>query len=110
MRISDWSSDVCSSDLQRAHLGLLLDHLRDRAYAQAAAHPDDRTDDDGIPAIAQHPADVAAVDLHIVDVERLKICERGRARAEIVETHLVAKTAEGADCAAFLGQIGRAHV
>src|SRR3546814_9727721 len=41
LRISDWSSDVCSSDLapvaQTGTLGVRRDHALDRAHAQPAA-------------------------------------------------------------------------
>src|SRR3546814_2725152 len=41
MRISDWSSDVCSSDLARAELD---DRLRVDLADPALGHPEDRTD------------------------------------------------------------------
>src|SRR3546814_2600796 len=39
MRISDWSSDVCSSDLQQRgkHVAFLVDHPADVAFGMAAA-------------------------------------------------------------------------
>src|SRR3546814_1904993 len=60
MRISDWSSDVCSSDLQRIELGFLLqqESQDDQTVAQGAG--DDRS---GQPAelIGNHvvPSDAA---------------------------------------------------
>src|SRR3546814_7560074 len=45
MRISDWSSDVCSSDLQRGHphhAGLYLPVRRHRGRHQVADPPRDR--------------------------------------------------------------------
>src|SRR3546814_12949663 len=38
MRISDWSSDVCSSDLQREQ-SLEQNHLPDQGEREQAAHP-----------------------------------------------------------------------
>src|SRR3546814_12336825 len=40
MRISDWSSDVCSSDLLGRALGALLDLLVDQAVVPLAGFPD----------------------------------------------------------------------
>src|SRR3546814_18414340 len=44
MRISDWSSDVCSSDLPAAGIGLAGEHVGDRQPARLAGIPglDDR--------------------------------------------------------------------
>src|SRR3546814_9249767 len=62
MRISDWSSDVCSSDL-----------------------PHRRLDDRAIAIDREHALDIGAVDLDEIDGEGLKIGKGGRASAEIVE-------------------------
>src|SRR3546814_8991873 len=44
MRISDWSSDVCSSDLVESPLALLLWTIRERAIRVLGIEPDDFLD------------------------------------------------------------------
>src|SRR3546814_9240339 len=105
MRISDWSSDVCSSDLQR--LGIVEQHFRrNPAEAQESAfHPREpvrlalpkRRADMQPPRVTQrrheqvhphsrirdpHPGD-AKVDLHLMARRRLEPHRRAIGRAHV---------------------------
>src|SRR3546814_18629718 len=44
MRISDWSSDVCSSDLQTSREGFAADHLGDRTDIDIVGDQNDLVD------------------------------------------------------------------
>src|SRR3546814_3058573 len=66
MRISDWSSDVCSSDLRRA-LAAADAHGDDGIFDAAALALDQRVAD---AACARHAERVADRDRAAVDVER----------------------------------------
>src|SRR3546814_7492612 len=92
MRISDWSSDVCSSDLLDLPPGLLLDGL---------LHEADRVHVLGLRARAQRPAGTAHREVHV-----------GAHRAFV---HVAVAGAEIAQAGAQLAQVGprllrRAHV
>src|SRR3546814_6314197 len=105
MRISDWSSDVCSSDLQRfrpelaqLHRALLRDHDPDQETHQSddaerghAYHlePMDRRVETKTTRVAQH------------------VPERDRRRAEEAEQAVERRQADDDGIA---DQIGRAHV
>src|SRR3546814_20270365 len=55
MRISDWSSDVCSSDLQFSAAAVLLGNRFDRRYAPNLGPQHERTTKDDASA-RPHPA------------------------------------------------------
>src|SRR3546814_1364627 len=102
MRISDWSSDVCSSDLGLAvdialdvaapqladqrEFVLQFDALGGGLHAQRLGERDDRLDDRGV-AVAgdRRAAHERLVDLDLVERRLLQIAERRLAGAEIVE-------------------------
>src|SRR3546814_345298 len=69
MRISDWSSDVCSSDLR-------------------VGHGDDRGGQGQVVRVAQHVGDEAAVDLDAVDGYPAQVAQAGEAGAEVVQPDL----------------------
>src|SRR3546814_15922514 len=107
MRISDWSSDVCSSDLelgvatwhrprfqeplpgrnpqlgQSCKLALILDPLCDHQQPERARQVDDRAHDDAIAGAAVDRSGESADDLEIVDRKPREQREAGIAGAEI---------------------------
>src|SRR3546814_20721202 len=56
MRISDWSSDVCSSDLQAQHKRERVNFSGRRRAHRVADHVDDLLDMPGIVAFGHHAA------------------------------------------------------
>src|SRR3546814_14633537 len=97
MRISDWSSDVCSSDLHRITkpvplrevaaafaqdvvLAFLLHALGDDGDAQRVGHGDDRGGQGQVVRVAQHVGDEAAVDLDAVDGYPAQVAQAGEDR------------------------------
>src|SRR3546814_12967990 len=63
MRISDWSSDVCSSDLELRAAGLLADAptVSGRSlFAEIDAAPTAATGDDGHPVVLDHRQPLSA--------------------------------------------------
>src|SRR3546814_16482057 len=90
MRISDWSSDVCSSDLR-------------------VGHGDDRGGQGQVVRVAQHVGDEAAVDLDAVDGYPAQVAQAGEAGAEVVQPDLdpgAAQAPEQGDGAAPVAEIG----
>src|SRR3546814_12541203 len=85
MRISDWSSDVCSSDLQILFLLLGLDAFGNDADIKAARHRDDRIDDRGVGGIVGDVANERAVDLDLVDRKAGQVRKTRIAGAEVVD-------------------------
>src|SRR5690606_27552012 len=79
---------------EQASLGLGLDHLRHGADTEIVAEADHRLEHHPIPRTVQDLPDVFAVELDIVDMQRMQILEGGEAGAEIVEAHLVAEAAQ----------------
>src|SRR3546814_3434996 len=105
MRISDWSSDVCSSDLAHDRQAHLLRHalgvellLLDRGVGRPAAHGEVVAGDDDRAAVDGAAADDAV----------------GRRQADQLAVLVIGGTAgDGADLAETAGvdqKIGRAHV
>src|SRR3546814_18135359 len=98
MRISDWSSDVCSSDLQIslpifAALGAKRHRLLRRFHtfghhldAKIASQADDRGHDCGVVAQMRNVADEGTVDLPRVDRELAKRPEELRVGQACVST------------------------
>src|SRR3546814_1125663 len=73
MRISDWSSDVCSSDLDRRN-GMLVDELRMRIATQQHAEIIEPGDDPlQLDAIHQEDGDGHLCLAHIVEENVLQI-------------------------------------
>src|SRR3546814_5216529 len=119
MRISDWSSDVCSSDLEEVTTADLIVHVRD------IVHPDSEAQYDDVRAIlnslgANGPQDGGEGDapeaipqieiwnkMDTADVDRRAIIEEMAARRPDVAV-ISAVTGEGVEAARI--QIGRAHV
>src|SRR3546814_18833312 len=87
MRISDWSSDVCSSDL-----------LRHRFHIQGVRQIGDRLGDGSVAGIALDPAHEALVDLDRVEGIVAQIAERGIAGAEIVKRQRSEEPRVGKEC------------
>src|SRR3546814_17500314 len=84
MRISDLSSDVCSSDLE------------DRLVAHMA--------------LGRQRLHIGAVDLDVIDIQRLQVGEGRRAGTEIVETDemsVLAQLAHGIGGMYQIGDLGR---
>src|SRR3546814_5960418 len=105
MRISDWSSDVCSSDLKAFRVVFFMDDAASRR------HPLDVARADGAATAARVPvADFAVID----DGHGFKSAMRmltnatrgGRVGYEQVRTGVI----EQQERADRLGKIGRAHV
>src|SRR3546814_7554439 len=107
MRISDWSSDVCSSDLPVRRVGFAAVQL---AGARGRAQPDRRELQDRRPGIrqhGQHPDRVLRPAAQLVRVAALQLLlssmdawDRRRASARLLFLALVYPWEE----------IGRAHV
>src|SRR3546814_3644675 len=105
MRISDWSSDVCSSDLRARDRQLLETHMaqvqvqlpRDRPPAQHRALAEMRVE------IAQHGADVGRAGEILKHVEPVRRLARGgkpadrRARDRAAVDAMTVKRPEHAD-------------
>src|SRR3546814_10956651 len=72
MRISDWSSDVCSSDL------LMLDALCDHRQSDGVGQIDDGGNDGGVTLLRVDPVDEGFVDLHDVERELAQRLKRDR--------------------------------
>src|SRR3546814_19753804 len=94
MRISDWSSDVCSSDLalikiaaaagEECKLLLAFHALGNDIQSQRFRHVDNAAHDDAAPFRTCNVLGKAAVDLEIIERQGFQIGETGIARTEIV--------------------------
>src|SRR3546814_18745121 len=87
MRISDWSSDVCSSDLERTVIGDVLDDAFDHlALGEALDQARTLLGAGFLEHRAARDDDVAALAVHLQDLERLRhVHQRGHVahRADI---------------------------
>src|SRR3546814_17917372 len=90
MRISDWSSDVCSSDLLAARAGRELNAYRKAVVAEAHRQADRRGPSEIVdPAIAgivdERVALVGPVDVGAADADARDFCAARRDRTSVVE-------------------------
>src|SRR3546814_18754686 len=85
MRISDWSSDVCSSDLHAARLGQRLFHVRNVAQTEGDAVGGDR-------AVGQRQAFGVAANpretLHQATVDGAVAADRQHLGRQVADDHL----------------------
>src|SRR3546814_1221702 len=87
MRISDWSSDVCSSDLalikiaaaagEECKLLLAFHALGNDIQSQRFRHVDNAAHDDAVPFRTCNVLGKAAVDLEIIERQGFQIGETG---------------------------------
>src|SRR3546814_17029137 len=96
MRISDWSSDVCSSDLVAPVVGELLqgagilDAFRDHRQAEVMRHVDDSLRDHLRIARRRQIGDEGAIDLQLGEGQTMQLPQRGVSGPEIVERQIEA--------------------
>src|SRR3546814_8131159 len=106
MRISDWSSDVCSSDLWATEGDALLVSILNRPAFNGISEQDFR-------AVAANPGVVLLLDgwneLDTAARERARV-QIAALKAELPELGLVISTRKQALDIPFGGKIGRAHV
>src|SRR3546814_12168896 len=101
MRISDWSSDVCSSDLIAILSGLLGSDAKAYEYV-AAQHPSGKSAS-GAPILPNHLADARKNNLK---AERASAVLKWPAAARV--SGLSQARCEPSQCSRTLAQIGRA--
>src|SRR3546814_14236366 len=90
MRISDWSSDVCSSDLQ-FHLLLPLDAFDHHFKPKFLNDADDRAANHSGLRRIDDIADQSAVDLYTIDGKFFQPRQIGITRTEIVDSDKIGR-------------------
>src|SRR3546814_6331078 len=108
MRISDWSSDVCSSDLNSGVEGVVEAIYVDRGDAVGKGQPVARLKAD-VDRASAAAAQARATNVHAVRAAEARAAYLGSVseRSEGIRTHLARDKVEEARANA---QIGRAHV
>src|SRR3546814_4139863 len=113
MRISDWSSDVCSSDLERIRQSVDRTARLVRQLLEWSRHDVDRAPSGG-PAMLGSAAQIVREELaHLLEQRRvtLEITDAARAQSlPLNQEALIIALRNLVENAALHGPIGRAHV